>query len=34
MCEVGVFRGVVVIPVGFSSEAEIYIKLRKGGWVS
>lgn len=31
VCEVGVFRGVVVIPVGFSSEAEIYIYiLRKG----
>lgn len=27
--EVGVFRCVVVIPVGFSSEAE-YIKLRRG----
>lgn len=31
VCEVGVFRGVVVIPVGFSSEAEyIYIYIEKG----
>lgn len=35
VCEVGVFRCVVVIPVGFSSEAEyIYIYIEKGGWVS
>lgn len=33
VCEVGVFGGVVVIPVGFSSEAE-YIYIEKGGWVS
>lgn len=30
--EVGVFRCVVVIPVGFSSEAE-YIYIEKGGWL-
>lgn len=34
VCEVGVFRCVVVIPVGFSSEAEIYIYIEKRGWVS
>lgn len=28
--EVGVFRGVVVIPVGFSSEAEYIYILRRG----
>lgn len=28
--EVGVFRGVVVIPMGFSSEAEYIYILRKG----
>lgn len=30
MFEVGVFRCVVVIPVGFSSEAEYIYILRKG----
>lgn len=28
--EVGVFRGVVVVPMGFSSEADIYIYIEKG----
>lgn len=34
VCEVGVFRCVVVIPVGFSSEADNIYKIEKGGWVS
>lgn len=31
VCEVGVFRCVVVIPVGFSSEADIYIYILRRG---
>lgn len=33
VCEVGVFRCVVVVPVGFSSEAEYIYKIEKGGWL-
>lgn len=31
VCEVGVFGGVVVVPVGFSSEAEYIYKIEKRG---
>lgn len=31
VCEVGVFRCVVVVPMGFSSEADIYIYILRRG---